>query len=53
MYQDCIHHLKPGQCLIVQDFSKNRDVVYQDEIKSNYWTKFQVTMHPVVLFLGL
>ena len=53
MYQDCIAHLKPGQCLIVQDFSKNREVVYQDEIKSNYWTRKQITVHPAVLFYRL
>ena len=53
VYLDCIYFLKPGQFVMVQDFAKNRDIIYQDEIKSNYWTKFQVTMHPVVLFLGL
>ena len=38
---------------MVQDFAKNRDITYQDEIKSNYWTKKQVTMHPTVLFYRL
>ena len=53
VYLDCIYFLKPGQFVMVQGFAKNRDIIYQDEIKSNYWTKFQVTMHPVVLFFRL
>ena len=53
VYNECYNFLKPGQCLIVQDFAKNRDIVYQDEIKANYWVKKQVTMHPTVLFYRL
>ena len=45
--------LKIGQCIMVQDFAKNRDIVFQDEIKSNYWVKKQVTLHPSVLFYKL
>ena len=48
VYNDCYSFLKPGQCIIVQDFAKNRDISYQDEIKANYWVKIQVTMHPTV-----
>ena len=39
VYNECYNFLKPGQCLIVQDFAKNRDIVYQDEIKANYLGK--------------
>lgn len=53
MYDECISSLKPGQCVMVQDFAKNRDIVFQDEIKSNYWCKKQVTIHPGVLFYRL
>ena len=53
MYAKCKLTLKPGQCLIVQDFAKNRDIVFQDEIKSNFWTKKQVTLHPSVLIYRL
>ena len=53
VYNDCYSFLKPGQCIIVQDFAKNRDISYQDEIKANYWIKKQVTMHPTVLFYRL
>ena len=42
--------MKPGECLIVQDFAKNRNITYQDSIKENYWNKKQVTLHPSVLF---
>ena len=53
MFHKCKSSLKVGQCLMVQDFAKNRDIVFQDEIKSNYWTKKQVTLHPSVLFFKL
>ena len=52
-YVKCKLSLKPGQCLMVQDFAKNRDIVFQDEIKSNFWVKKQVTLHPSVLFYRL
>ena len=53
MYNDCYSYLKPGQCIMVQDFSKNREIVLQEEIKENYFAKKQVTMHPTVLFYRL
>ena len=52
-FAKCKSSLKPGQCLIVQDFAKNRNIVFQDEIKSNYWVNKQVTLHPAVLFYRL
>ena len=52
-YKECLSSLKPGQCLMVQDFAKNRDITYQDEIKCNFWVKKQVTMHPTVIFYRL
>ena len=53
IYDECISSLKPGQCVMVQDFAKNRDIIFQDEIKSNYWSNLQVTMHPSVLYYRL
>ena len=53
MYDECIASLKPGQCLMVQDFAKNRDIIFQDDIKSNFWCKKQVTIHPGVIFYRL
>ena len=53
MYHKCKSSLKVGQCLMVQDFAKNRDIIFQDEIKSNFWSKKQVTLHPSVLFYKL
>ena len=52
-YKECLSSLKGGQCLMVQDFARNRDIEYQDEIKSQWWTKQQVTLHPTVLFYRL
>ena len=38
-YTECYSYLKPGQCIMVQDFAKNRDIVYQEESKAYYWQK--------------
>ena len=48
MYKICCEE---GVCIMVQDFSRNRDVFYQFEIKSSYWTRKQITMHPTVIHL--
>ena len=53
MYNDCYSYLKPGQCIMVQDFAKNREIVLQEEIKERYFSKTQVTMHPTVLYYRL
>ena len=50
MYKLCLNNLQPGAAMIIQDFSKNRDVYYQSEIKSSYWTRRQITMHPSVIY---
>ena len=52
-YKYNLKHLEVGECLIVQDFSKNRQIVHQDEIKSQYFAKKSVTMHPSVCFVKL
>ena len=50
MYKSCLDNLKVGECLLIQDFSINRDIFFQNEIKSSYWTKQQVTVHPTVIY---
>lgn len=41
----------PNDCVVlVMDFGKNRQVRFQDEPKSVYYTIQQVTIHPVVVF---
>ena len=50
MYKSCHKNLQPGEAMMIQDFSRNRDVFYQSEIKSSYWTRKQVTMHPTVIY---
>ena len=50
MYKSCLDNLKVGECLLIQDFSRNRDIFFQNEIKSSNWTKKQVTVHPTVIY---
>ena len=49
-YKECLESLKIGECILLQDFSRNKDIGYQDEIKSAYWTNKQVSVHPTVIF---
>ena len=51
MLTACRNSLKVGECLIIQDFAKNRDILYQDEIKSRFWSNTQCTIHPQVIFI--
>jgi hypothetical protein len=44
------NNLPKGCILQVMDFAKNRTVVYQDEIKSAFYTQNQISMHPVVTY---
>ena len=50
MYQQCILSLKIGQVLLLQDFAKNISLTLQDEIKSNFWARKQVTLHTTVIY---
>ena len=50
MYKSCFINLKSGVAILIQDFSRNRDIYTQSEIKSCYWTRTQVTMHPTVIY---
>ncbi|MES9901739.1 MAG: hypothetical protein ABW168_03535 [Sedimenticola sp.] len=44
------NELPDGQTLQVMDFAKNRAVIYQDEIKSAFYTQEQITMHPIITY---
>ena len=50
MYKDCISALTSGECLFLQDFSRNREVYKQDDIKSSHWSKKQISVHPTVIY---
>ena len=50
MYQDCKASLKPGQCLVIQDFAQNFEIAYRSEIKASNWSKRQITVHPHVIY---
>ena len=51
-YEHLKKQLPEGWILQVMDFAKNREVTYQDEIKSVYYTQNQITMHPIVTFFN-
>ena len=50
MFQECKNKLKCGEVLLLQDFSRNRDIKHQDEIKSSYWSTKQASCHPTVIW---
>ena len=50
MYMDCLDTLKYGECVLVQDFSKNKTLIHQNEIKASYWSQGQVSIHPTVIY---
>ena len=35
---------------MIMDFAKNRELFYQDEIKSAFYGRSQVTMHPIIMY---
>ncbi|XP_052084922.1 uncharacterized protein LOC127722119 [Mytilus californianus] len=42
--------LPPNWTLQIMDFAKNRGVIYQNEIKSAFFSPEQITMHPIVTY---
>ena len=50
MYKECLNSLKPGECIFVQDFSKNKALVHQREIKASFWNQGQSSVHPTVIY---
>ena len=50
MYKSSLKNLEPGVALMIQDFSRNRDIYHNREVKSSWWTRKQITMHPTVIY---
>ena len=51
MYLDCLHCLQCAKCVFIQDFSRNKTLIHQNEIKASYWAQGQVSIHPTVIYL--
>ena len=42
--------LPKNWCVMIMDFGQNRNIFYQDEIKSAHFSKSQMTIHPIVSY---
>lgn len=42
--------LKPGEFLVVGDFSENYSFIVQDAVQGYHWNNSQVTLHPFVYY---
>ena len=49
-YNECKSALKPGELLIVADFSENYSFVLQDSAQAYHWNNSQATVHPFVVY---
>lgn len=49
-FQNLKNKIPEDVVLQVMDFAKNREVKYQNEIKSAFCSNQQITMHPIVSF---
>lgn len=48
-YQASLKSLKSNQCVVVVDFAENYTCLRQGEAQSAYYTRNQVTLHPMVI----
>ena len=48
-YQDCYSNLNENECCVVVDFAENYTCLRQGEAQSAYYSRNQVTLHPMVL----
>lgn len=48
-YEQCISNLKPSECAVVVDFAENYTCIRQGEAQSAYYSRNQVTIHPMVI----
>lgn len=46
-------NLKPGEMLVVLDFSENYTFLIQDEVQSYHWTNEQATVHPFGFYYNI
>ena len=42
--------LKPGEAVVIGDFSENYTFVIQDAVQGYHWSNDQVTLHPFVAY---
>lgn len=49
-YRAIKDNLPLNTALMIMDFAKNRELFYQDEIKSAFYGRNQVTMHPIIIY---
>ena len=48
--KDTKQSLKPGEYLVIADFSENFSFIVQDEVQSFHWNNNQATIHPFVCY---
>ena len=48
-YQQCLKTLKPNECCVVVDFAENYTCIRQNEAQTAYYSRNQVTLHPMVI----
>lgn len=51
-YQQCVDSLRPSECAVVVDFSENYTCIRQGEAQSAYYSRTQVTLHPMVIVMS-
>ena len=49
-YNECKATLKPGELLVLADFSENYSFVLQDASQGFHWNNAQATVHPFVVY---
>ena len=49
-FTKCKQALTNDSVLAVYDFARNYTTITQDEVKSNYYSKKQITLHPIPLY---
>ena len=49
-FSKCKSSLKPGELLVVADFSENYSFVIQDAAQAFHWSNLQSTVHPFVVY---
>jgi len=49
-FRECKDKLKPGEFVVVCDFSENYSFIIQDSTQSFHWNNVQATIHPFVCY---
>lgn len=48
--KQCQDNLKPGQVMVVMDFSENYNCKFQNEVQTAFFDQNQVTVHPFMTY---